>query len=62
MNIKIPVIVKSKKNIVGEIKKVLIKKFSQQTIYGTLIDKKTFLQLKYVKIENFDQTYSLKKS
>ena len=34
-----PVIVKSNKNIVGEIKEVLIEKFSQQTIYGTLLNK-----------------------
>ncbi len=33
-----PVIVVSKKNIIGQEKKVLIKKFSQHTIYGEIID------------------------
>ena len=37
------VIVKSKKNIIGSEKKVLIKKFSQQTIYGELIHTDNFL-------------------
>ena len=38
-----PVIVFSKKNIVGQEKRVLIKKFSQHTIYGELIDSDNFL-------------------
>ena len=38
-----PVIVVSKKNIIGQEKKVLIKKFSQHTIYGELIDTDNFL-------------------
>ena len=38
-----PVIVTSKKNIVGHEKKVLIKKFSQHTIYGELIDTENYL-------------------
>ena len=33
-----PVIVCSKKNIIGQEKKVIIKKFSQHTIYGELIN------------------------
>ena len=33
-----PVIVHSKKNVIGKEKKVLIKEFSQHTIYGELID------------------------
>ena len=37
------VIVKSKKNIIGSEKIVLIKKISQQTIYGELIDTDKFL-------------------
>ena len=37
------VIVKSKKNIIGSEKNVLIKKISQQTIYGELIDTDKFL-------------------
>ena len=37
------VIVRSKKNIIGSEKKVLIKKFSQQTIYGELIRTDNFL-------------------
>ena len=39
----IPVIVCSKKNITGQEKKVLIKKFSQNTIYGELISSDNFL-------------------
>ena len=38
-----PVMVYSKKNIVGIEKKVLIKKFSQHTIFGELIDSNNFL-------------------
>ena len=38
-----PVIVYSKKNIVGQEKRVFIKKFSQHTIYGELIDTNNFL-------------------
>ena len=38
-----PVIVESKKNIIGQEKKVLIKKFSQHTIYGELFGIKNFL-------------------
>ena len=38
-----PVIAYSKKNIVGLEKKVLIKKFSQHTIFGELIDTNNFL-------------------
>ena len=38
-----PVIVESKKNIIGQEKKVLIKKFSQHTIYGELFGIKKFL-------------------
>ncbi len=38
-----PVVVNSKKNIIGQEKRVLIKKFSQQTIYGELIDNNKFL-------------------
>ena len=38
-----PVIVSQKKNIIGQEKKVLIKKFSQHTIYGELIDTDNFL-------------------
>ena len=38
-----PVIVYSKKNIIGMEKNVLIKKFSQHTIYGELIDSDNFL-------------------
>ena len=38
-----PVIVVSKKNIIGQEKKVLIKKFSQHTIYGEIIDTGNFL-------------------
>ncbi len=38
-----PVMVYSKKNIVGLEKKVLIKKFSQHTIFGELIDTNNFL-------------------
>ena len=38
-----PVIVYSKKNIIGQEKRVLIKKFSQHTIYGELIDSDNFL-------------------
>ena len=38
-----PVIVFSKKNIIGQEKKVIIKKFSQHTIYGELIDADNFL-------------------
>tara|TARA_A100001015_G_scaffold2383_1_gene3157 strand:+ start:3812 stop:5167 length:1356 start_codon:yes stop_codon:yes gene_type:complete len=38
-----PVIVYSKKNIIGQEKKVLIKKFSQHTIFGELTDTDNFL-------------------
>jgi len=38
-----PVIVNSKKNIIGQEKNVLIKKSSQHTIYGELIDASKFL-------------------
>tara|TARA_Y100000816_G_scaffold177336_1_gene127985 strand:+ start:1999 stop:3354 length:1356 start_codon:yes stop_codon:yes gene_type:complete len=38
-----PVIVYSKNNIIGQEKRVLIKKFSQHTIYGELIDTDKFL-------------------
>ncbi len=38
-----PVVVYSKKNIIGQEKRVLIKKFSQHTIYGELIDTNKFL-------------------
>ncbi len=38
-----PVVVNSKKNIIGQEKRVLIKKFSQHTIYGELIDTNKFL-------------------
>ncbi len=38
-----PVIVCSKKNIIGQEKRVLIKKFSQHTIYGELINTDNFL-------------------
>tara|TARA_X000000368_G_C23048842_1_gene720367 strand:+ start:703 stop:2058 length:1356 start_codon:yes stop_codon:yes gene_type:complete len=38
-----PVIVPSKKNIIGHEKNVLIKKFSQHTIYGELIDTDNYL-------------------
>ncbi len=38
-----PVIAVSKKNIIGQEKKVLIKKFSQHTIYGEIIDTGNFL-------------------
>ena len=38
-----PVIVFSKKNIIGQEKRVLIKKFSQHTIYGELINTDNFL-------------------
>ena len=38
-----PVIVCSRKNIIGQEKSVLIKKFSQHTIYGELIDTDNFL-------------------
>ena len=38
-----PVIVVSKKNIIGQEKKVLIKKFSKHTIYGEIIDTDNFL-------------------
>ena len=38
-----PVIVYSKKNITGQVKRVIIKKFSQHTIYGELIDADNFL-------------------
>ena len=38
-----PVTVCSKKNLVGLQKKVHIKKFSQNTIYGELIEKDNFL-------------------
>ena len=38
-----PVIAVSKKNIIGQEKKVLIKKFSQHTIYGEIIDTDNFL-------------------
>tara|TARA_Y100001958_G_C21102921_1_gene452298 strand:- start:411 stop:980 length:570 start_codon:yes stop_codon:yes gene_type:complete len=38
-----PVIVHSKKNIIGCEKKVIIKKFSQHTVYGELINTDSFL-------------------
>ncbi len=38
-----PVIVYSKKNVIGKEKRVLIKKFSQHTIYGELIDTNNYL-------------------
>ena len=38
-----PVIVHSKKNVIGKEKKVLIKEFSQHTIYGELIDTENYL-------------------
>ena len=38
-----PVIVYSKKNIIGKEKKVVIKKFSQHTIYGEIISSDNFL-------------------
>ncbi len=38
-----PVVVFSKKNLIGKEKRVLIKKFTQQTIYGELIDTNNFL-------------------
>tara|TARA_A100001011_G_scaffold378027_1_gene442329 strand:- start:569 stop:1924 length:1356 start_codon:yes stop_codon:yes gene_type:complete len=38
-----PVVVYSKKNIIGKEKKVFIKKFSQHTIYGELINTDNFL-------------------
>ena len=38
-----PVIVYSKKNITGQVKRVIIKRFSQHTIYGELIDADNFL-------------------
>ena len=38
-----PVIAYSKKNIIGQEKRVLIKKFSQHTIYGELINTDNFL-------------------
>ncbi len=38
-----PVIAYSKKNIIGQEKRVIIKKFSQHTIYGELIDTDNFL-------------------
>ena len=38
-----PVVVYSKKNIIGQEKRVLIKKFSKHTIYGELIDTNKFL-------------------
>ena len=38
-----PVIVHSKKNVIGEEKRVIIKKFSQHTIYGELIDTDNYL-------------------
>ena len=38
-----PVIVNSRKNIIGNEKKVIIKKFSKHTIYGELIDANNFL-------------------
>ena len=38
-----PVIVYSKKNITGQEKNVIIKKFTQHTIYGELMDTDKFL-------------------
>ena len=38
-----PVIVHSKKDIIGREEKVFIKKFTQHTIYGELIDTDKFL-------------------
>ena len=38
-----PVIVFSKKNLIGEEKRVLIKKFSQHTIYGEIVDSDNIL-------------------
>ena len=38
-----PVIVYSKKNIIGKEKKVIIKKFTQHTIYGEIISSDNFL-------------------
>ena len=38
-----PVIVHSNKNIIGQEKKVIIKKFSQHTIYGELTNTDNFL-------------------
>ena len=38
-----PVMVCSKKNIIGQEKRVLVKKFSQHTIYGELINTDNFL-------------------
>jgi tRNA-2-methylthio-N6-dimethylallyladenosine synthase len=38
-----PVITMSKENIIGQEKKVLIKKFSKQTIYGDIIKSKNHL-------------------
>ena len=43
-----PVVVFSKKNIIGQEKRVIIKKFSKHTIYGDIIDTDNFLQPKYV--------------
>ena len=43
-----PVVVFSKKNIIGQEKRVIIKKFSKHTIYGELSIQTTSLQLKYV--------------
>ena len=38
-----PVIVHSKKNLIGQEKKVLVNKFSKHTIYGELIYNDNFL-------------------
>ena len=38
-----PVIVDSKKNIIGQEKRVIIKRFTQHTIYGELIESDNFL-------------------
>ena len=56
-----PVVVFSKKNIVGWKKNVLIKKISQQAIYGEIDNKDGICSLSMSKIENLDQNFSLKK-
>ena len=42
-NNEVTFVIYSKKNIIGQEKRVLIKKFSQHTIYGELIDSDNFL-------------------
>ena len=57
-----PVIVCSRKNIIGQEKSVLIKKFSQHTIYGELIDTDNFPRsLNMSKIEKSRSELQFKK-